>query len=212
MSECFNWKNEIDNKGLEYCVKILKSGGVIVFPTETVYAIAVNATIESAVKKLYKIKNRPLQKPVNIMVGNKKQILKYANVNNEIEKNIIENFMPGPITVILQKRPNISNLVTANNTTVGIRIPNNKIGLEILKRCDFPVVASSANLSGENSGINIEKIKRDFANKVDIFIDGEISELSKPSTIIEIINNDIVIHRQGDITINQIKDKIYKGE
>lgn len=212
MSKYFNWKNGIDKKELEYCVQILQNGGVIVFPTETVYAIAVNATLESAVEKLYKIKNRSLKKPVNIMVGSAAQIKEYANINNELEKNIIENFMPGPITIILEKKENISNLVTANNSTVGVRIPNNIIAVEILKKSNFPIVASSANLSGEQSGINIEQIKKDFDDVVDIFIDGGISKLSNPSTIVEIINNEIVIHRQGNITISEIKNKIYKGE
>lgn len=204
MSKYFNWKNQIEKQELEQCVDIIKNDGIIIFPTETVYGIGANAISKKAVEKIYQIKQRPLNKAINIMVANTQEIEKYAIIQNDIEKKIIQNFMPGPITIILNKKPSIPDIVTAGNTKIGIRIPQNEIALEILKQCELPIAAPSANISGEESGINIEGIKDDFDGKVDIFIDGGKSKLAQSSTIVEVIDNKIVIHRQGTITENEI--------
>lgn len=204
MSKYFNWKNQIEKQELEQCVDTIKNDGIIIFPTETVYGIGANAISKKAVEKIYQIKQRPLNKAINIMVANTQEIEKYAIIQNDIEKKIIQNFMPGPITIILNKKPIIPDIVTAGNTKIGIRIPQNEIALEILKQCELPIAAPSANISGEESGINIEGIKDDFDGKVDIFIDGGKSKLAQSSTIVEVIDNKIVIHRQGTITENEI--------
>lgn len=204
MSKYFNWKNQIEKQELEQCVDTIKNDGIIIFPTETVYGIGANAISKKAVEKIYQIKQRPLNKAINIMVANTQEIEKYAIIQNDIEKKIIQNFMPGPITIILNKKPIITDIVTAGNTKIGIRIPQNEIALEILKQCELPIAAPSANISGEESGINIEGIKDDFDGKVDIFIDGGKSKLAQSSTIVEVIDNKIVIHRQGTITENEI--------
>lgn len=210
MSKYFNWRNQIKEQELEQCSQILKDDGIVIFPTETVYGIGANALSINAVKKIYKIKQRPQNKAINIMVANAQEIEKYATIQNNIEKKIIQNFMPGPITIILNKKQIIPDIVTAGNKKIGIRIPQNEIALELLKKCKLPIAAPSANISGEKSGIDIEGIKNDFEGKVDIFIDGGKSDLAQASTIVEVIDNKIVIHRQGAITENEINKKIEK--
>ena len=210
MSKYFNWRNQIKEQELEQCSQILKDDGIVIFPTETVYGIGANALSINAVGKIYKIKQRPQNKAINIMVANAQEIEKYATIQNNIEKKIIQNFMPGPITIILNKKQIIPDIVTAGNKKVGIRIPQNEIALELLKKCKLPIAAPSANISGEKSGIDIEGIKNDFEGKVDIFIDGGKSDLAQASTIVEVIDNKIVIHRQGAITENEINKKIEK--
>lgn len=210
MSKYFNWRNQIKEQELEQCSQILKDDGIVIFPTETVYGIGANALSINAVGKIYKIKQRPQNKAINIMVANAQEIEKYATIQNNIEKKIIQNFMPGPITIILNKKQIIPDIVTAGNKKIGIRIPQNEIALELLKKCKLPIAAPSANISGEKSGIDIEGIKNDFEGKVDIFIDGGKSDLAQASTIVEVIDNKIVIHRQGAITENEINKKIEK--
>lgn len=208
MSEYFDWKEKINRAELKKSAKVLKNNGTIVFPTETVYGIGASAISDKAVQKVFEIKFRPENKPINIMVDNIKEICKYANIKSDIEKQIIEKFMPGPITIILEKKENISNKVTAGNRKIGIRIPDNKIALELLKECNIPIVASSANISGKDSGINIEEIKKELGENVNIYIDGGTIKMGEPSTIVEVINNEIVIHRKGKITKKQIEKKI----
>src|SRR5574344_567591 len=208
MCKYFNLINEINKQELEDCCKIIKNDGVIIFPTETVYGIGANATSKEAVEKIFKIKKRPLNKAINIMVADINQIEKYAIIKNDIERKIIQKFMPGPITIILNKKNVIPDIVTAGNAKIGIRIPDNKIALEILKQCKVPIAAPSANISGEESGINIQSIQSDFDGKIDAFIDGGTSKLAQASAIVEVVNNEIIIHRQGKITKEEIQKNV----
>lgn len=204
MSKYFDWKTRIQKQELNECINILRNDGVIVFPTETVYGIGANAQSNIAVEKIFDIKQRPKQKAINIMVSDINEISKYAIIKNELEKKIIQKFMPGPITIILEKKDNIPDIVTAKNKKIGIRIPNNSIALKILKTSKIPLAVPSANISGKQSGTSINAIKQDFDGKVDVFIDGGNSKIGEPSTIVEIVNSEIIIHREGKISKEEI--------
>lgn len=201
----FDWKNSINEKELDNCIEEIKNGGIVIFPTETVYGIGTNAFCEESVRKIYEIKNRPDEKPLSILLNNKEQIGKYAIISNDIERKIIENFMPGPITIILERKKGILDYVAPEKNTIGIRIPDNNIILEILGKLDLPMVAPSANISGEPSAIELKDILEVFKDKVDICIDGGKCEISKSSTIVQVIDNKIQIIRQGKITLEEIE-------
>lgn len=209
MSKIYDWKNIIKDDELVDIVNIIKQDGIIVFPTETVYGIGGNALSEDVIKKIYNIKKRPQDKALNILVKNKEEIERYAYISNIIEKKIIDNFMPGPITIILKKKKSeISDLLTANNDTIGIRIPNNNIIKRILEECNLPLAAPSANISGKPSSIKLEDIKEDFDNKVEAFIDGGVCKQSMSSTIVKVIDGKVKILREGVISIDNINEKI----
>lgn len=209
MSKLYNWKNVIENNELDEVVDIIKRDGIVVFPTETVYGIGGNALSESVIKKIYNIKKRPQEKALNILVKNKEEIEKYAYISNELEEKIIDNFMPGPITIILKKRKSqISDLLTANNDTIGIRISDNNIVKRILEKCNLPIAAPSANVSGKPSSIRLEEIKPDFDNKVEAFIDGGVCSENIPSTIVKVVDGQVKILREGVISIEDINEKI----
>lgn len=205
MTEIYDWKNNIDEKELKNCVNVLKNGGIVIFPTETVYGIGTNANLMDSVKKIYEVKERPDEKPLSILLSSKKEIEKYAIISNEIERKIIENFMPGPITIILKRKKDILSHVSSGKDTIGIRIPDNNIILQILSKLQIPIVAPSANISGKPSGIEINQILNDFNNKVDICIDGGKCRISKGSTIVQVVNNEIKIIREGIITKEEIE-------
>lgn len=208
MSKLVDWSTKIDDNELQEVVKILEQDGVIVFPTETVFGIGCNAFSEKAIKKLYFVKQRPTNKPFSILLPDVKEIEKIAKINSQIERKIIESFMPGPLTIILEKRESIYNIVTAKKTTVGIRVPNNKIANNLLKACNLPLATSSANISGETNETQIKKIMKDFGQNVDIFINGKAGDLMQASTIVQVIDDKPVILRQGEITIKQINEII----
>ncbi|MBO5005049.1 MAG: threonylcarbamoyl-AMP synthase [Clostridia bacterium] len=209
MSKFYNWKDRIKDNELDEIVDIIKQNGVIVFPTETVYGIGGNALSKNVIEKIYNIKQRPLEKALSILVKNKEEIKKYAYISNSLEEKIIDNFMPGPITIILKKRENkIQNFLTKNDDTIGIRIPNNNIVKNILEKCNLPIAAPSANISGKPSSIKLEDIKQDFEGKVDAFIDGGICKQNIPSTIVKVIDGEIKVLREGIIPINVIREKI----
>lgn len=208
MSEIYNWKERIDKEELEKVVQTLNNNGVIIFPTETVYGIGGKATSRSVIDRVYNSKRRPRDKAVNILVSNINEIEKYAVISSDIERKIINNFMPGPITIILNKRADFGDDFTADNNTIGVRIPNNKIVNLILSNIDFPLIAPSANISGKPSGIKAKDIIRDFENSVDIIIDGGDVKEGLSSTIVRVDGSDIQILRQGKITLEEIKSKI----
>lgn len=209
MSIFFDWKNKIDKDELNKVYIVLKNGGIVIFPTETVYGIGGNALDENAVKRIYEVKKRPMEKALSILIGSKEDIKKYAKITNELEQKIIDNFMPGPITLILKKKKNKNfNVFTNNNETIGVRIPDSKIIKEILDKCKFPIAAPSANISGKPSGVNMQEIKKDFDGKADILIDGGICKETKPSTIVKIEKDEIVILREGCISKEEIQAKI----
>ena len=206
MTKVYDWQQVINKEELADCVQTLRKGGVIIFPTETVYGIGTNAYCEESVKKIYEVKQRPGEKPLSIMVGNAEEISKYAVISNEIEEKIIKNFMPGPLTIILKKKTGIFDYISSGKDTIGIRIPDNKMIMSILKESKLPVVAPSANISGKPSGIILEEILKDFDGKVDICINGGKAKLSEPSTIVQVIDNKPVILRQGEIKLEEIEE------
>lgn len=116
----FDWTTNIDKNELNEVIKMINNDGIIIFPTETVYGIGVNAKSEKAIKKLYETKLRPKNKPFSVLVKDKKMINSLAEISNNIEKSIIKKFMPGEITLILNKRKCMSNLLTANKKTIGM--------------------------------------------------------------------------------------------
>ena len=158
-----------------------------------------------ALEKIYEVKKRPEEKPLSIMVSSTREISKYAVINNDIERNIIENFMPGPLTIILNKKEGVFDYISSGKNTIGIRIPDNDMIMEILKESELPIVAPSANISGEPSGVVFEDILKDFNGKVDICINGGKPKISEPSTIVQVIDGEPVIIREGKITLDEIK-------
>lgn len=209
MSKYYDWKTVINNTELNEVVQILKKEGIVIFPTETVYGIGGNACSCNVIKKIYNIKQRPQQKALTVLVKNIQEIEKYAEIKDEIEKKIINNFMPGPITIILKKKSSSGlDTVTANNETIGVRIPDNSIIKTILEKCDFPIAAPSANISGRPSATKLEDAKKDFDGKVDALIDGGECKEKVSSTIVQVIDGKIEILREGTITVEEIKKKI----
>ena len=204
----YNWKEKINQKELREIKKVIEENGLIIFPTETVYGIAASALSKKAIDKLYKAKKRPREKAINIMVSDKKEIENYANINSKIERKIIDKYMPGEITIILEKKNDFGKSFTLPDNTIGIRIPNNSIALKIIKELKIPLIVSSANISGMESGKNPKEIEKFFNKSVDILIDGGIIEKGVPSTIIKVENDKIEILREGKITKKEIENSI----
>jgi len=204
-TEIFDWQDEINEQELNKTAQVLENGGIVIFPTETVYGIGANAYNEEAVRKIYEVKNRPGEKPLSILVSGIDEIGKYAIIENDIERKIINSFMPGPITIILKKKQGLFDYISSGKNTIGVRIPDNKIILEILNKLKLPLVAPSANISGMPSGVSLNDIIKDFNGKVDVCINGGKAKLGESSTIVEVVNGEPVILRQGKITLEEIK-------
>ncbi len=207
MSKIIKIKNNNSEK-LEEIASLINNNKVIVFPTETVYGIGTNGLDRNAIEKLYKIKERTFSKPITLLVSSYEMICSVANIISPLEKKIISNFFPGPVTLILNKKKIVPNILTANTDTVGVRMPDNELILKLIEYCKVPIATSSANISGFPASIDVEDIYNCFKDKVDLYIDGGKSRIGVPSTVVKVENNDIKILREGIITKKDILARI----
>ena len=208
MEQYTNMKNNLNYDNLKEPAQIIKKGGIVIFPTETVYGIGTNGLDENAIQKLYEVKQRPLNKPISLLVNNIEMVEKIAKNITEVEYKLMERFFPGPLTIILEKRDIVPDILTSNTNTIGIRMPSGEIAKKLIEFAGVPIATSSSNISGRPSGTNITDIKKDFEGKVDCFIDNGESELGIPSTVIRIIDNIPHILRQGAISEEEIRKVI----
>lgn len=203
-----DWKDKINTNELKEVTNCFKSGGLVIFPTETVYGLGADATNSKAVDDIFVAKGRANDNPLIVHLSDISEIEKYAEISNDIEKKLIDCFMPGPFTLILKKKKNIPNNVSAGLDTVGIRIPSNKIAHAILDFGKLPIAAPSANVSGRPSGTNISDIIYEFDGKVNYIIDGDTTDIGLESTVVKVINNVPTILRPGFITKEDIMNAI----
>lgn len=203
-----DFKNNTDYSKLIEPANIIKNGGIAIFPTETVYGIGANGLDKNAVKRLYNAKQRPLNKPISLLVSNIDMIETVAKDITDLEYAIIKNFFPGPLTIILKKKEIVPDILTAGSDTIGIRMPANDISLKLIDYAGIPIATPSANISGRPSGTNLKDIMKDFDGKVDCFIDDGPSKIGLASTIVKVIDNVPHILRQGSISIDEINSVI----
>ena len=207
-SKYVDLKNEKELEKLKEPAKVINDGGIVVFPTETVYGIGTNGLDEKAVKRLYEVKKRPIEKPISLLVSNMEMVKQIAKDITEKEYKIMEQFFPGPLTIILKKKETVPDIITAGKGTVGVRMPSGEIARKLVEYANVPIAAPSANLSGEPSGTNIKNIIKSFDGKVDYFIDGGESQIGIASTIVQVIDGELHILREGNITKEQIEKLI----
>ena len=182
----------------------IAAGNLIVYPTDTVYGIGADIYNEVAVKNLYLAKRRPFDMALSVAVADRKMMESVAILNETADK-LIKAFLPGPLTIIIKKNPEVPDIVTAGSQKVGIRIPDHPIALEIARRSG-PLVATSANIHFQPDAIDIGMATAALGNSVSTYIDAGHSPSGKPSTIIWIKDKEYEIIRQGPITEDMIKE------
>ena len=201
----FDWKNNVDESELNKIKEILDNDGVIIFPTDTVYGIACNCFSEKAIKKVFDIKKRPENKPINVLSNNLDKIKLVSRNINEKEEFLINKYMPGALTIILDKNEKVSDILTAGLDTIGVRIPKNNISLRILENVSYPLATTSANISGDSAGIKISDFLKEFDGVVDAIIDGGETDLKVASTIVRVESyNKLKIIREGTLKIKEM--------
>jgi L-threonylcarbamoyladenylate synthase len=190
---------------LSNAIAALSRGDVIVYPTDTLYALGADIYNEDAVKKVFKIKRRPRNLPLPIAVSNFKEMEKIA-YTNDLVKTVVEQLLPGELTVLLFKKDKVSNAITTGSNKVAVRIPGNDIALDLLSKFG-PLTVTSANIHRQKTPYVINDITMQFSKDIQVYLDyGKLD--GKPSTIIDLTSKDLVIVRQGSITEKEILDAI----
>lgn len=193
------------SKKINRAASVIKRGGLVVFPTETVYGLGADATNPIAARKIYTAKGRPSDNPLIIHVANPADAEGYTHTNKLYYK-LAEAFMPGPLTVVLDAKETIPPETRGGLSTVAVRCPENKIARDIISASGVPIAAPSANLSGTPSPTSAKHVIDDMMGRVDVIVDGGVSEFGLESTIVKIDSDDaLTLLRPGKITVEDLR-------
>lgn len=196
----------INKKKINYIADCLKMGKVVVLPTDTSYGLAANALDLKAINRIYSTKDRDKKKPLSIIVKNVIQAGKYSFIDNRTKLLFIK-YLPGKLTIIVKKKNSLPSILTGGNHSIGLRIPDCRIIEKVMGKIDFPITATSANISGEIESYSIKEILKQFKNKTiqpDLIVDAGVLKKNKPSTIIDLSEKKIKLIRKGPIKFNDV--------
>lgn len=194
-----------DINKIKEAADMIINGKLVLFPTETVYGIGANALDKQAVSKIFIAKGRASDNPLIVHISSMQMLNKLVKHVGNVEKKLIQNFWPGPLTIIFDRKECIPDNVTAGLDTVGIRMPSNKVARKLIELCNLPIAAPSANISGKPSGTKIEDIVGELDCKVDYILDAGMTDIGVESTVIRVIDNKVHILRPGKITKEDIE-------
>jgi len=196
---------------LHDAVKVIKSGGTVAFPTETVYGLGANGLDEAACAKIYEAKGRPSDNPLILHISDISQLDSLVAEVSPTARLLAENFWPGPMTLVMKRTSLVPSLVSGGLDTVAIRMPSNRIAHELIKQAGVPIAAPSANVSGRPSSTRAEHVETDLTGQVDMIIDGGSSVYGLESTIVDVSGGGLpCLLRPGSITIEQLESVIGK--
>lgn len=193
-----------EDKILDIAAEIIKKGGLVAFPTETVYGLGADALNPAAVRKIFEAKHRPADNPLIVHVSNLKQIEKVAYVN-DIAKKIIEEFFPGSVAVIMEKKDVVPYITTGGLDKVAVRMPDNIVALKLIEKSGV-LAAPSANIAGKPSPTTAEHVLEDLDGKIEAIIDSGETEKGIESTVVDTTVYPVKILRPGPVTVEMLKD------
>lgn len=193
------------SKDIDRAVEELNRNNIIGFPTETVYGLAGNAYETEAINKIFEVKKRPTFNPLIVHIKSISDLEKVACDIPPIAYELANAFWPGPLTLILKKQPHIPDLVTANQDTVAVRVPNHPVALELLHKLEFPLVAPSANPFKRISPTQAVHVEDYFGNQIGLVLDGGTCNSGIESTIVGFNNNKVEVYRLGALAMEEIE-------
>jgi L-threonylcarbamoyladenylate synthase len=199
---------DVSQREIKKGVKILQKGGVIAFPTDTVYGLGADAFNPTAVARIYEIKNRPKYQQFPLLIADVKQLTTLAEPIPEIAWFLARRFWPGGLTLVLSKKDSVPAYL-ASRPTIAVRIPNHPVCQALIKHLGNPLIGTSANISGQPPALTAEEVEQQLGGKIDLIINGGQCPGGKESTIVDITHEPPVILRQGIIPSQEI-DKAYK--
>ncbi|HEV8293544.1 MAG TPA: L-threonylcarbamoyladenylate synthase [Tepidisphaeraceae bacterium] len=193
---------------IDQAVQILRRGGLVAFPTETVYGLGADATNEQAIKKIFRAKGRPSTNPLIVHIADIPTAKKFAATWPDSAQLLAEKFWPGPLTLILPKSPAIVDPVTAGRNTVGLRVPNHPLALALLSKFNGPLAAPSANRSTRVSPTTAQHVRDELGEAVDIILDGGPCTVGIESTVLDLTTTPATILRPGAVSKQHIEELI----
>lgn len=195
---------------IKEAAKIIKDGGLVAFPTETVYGLGTDALNEEAVRRIFKVKGRSFNKPLSILIGRKEDLRQYVQEIPKSAQVLIERFWPGPLTLIFKASSLIPAIIRGRDDTIGIRMPDCKIALEIVRTSGVPLACPSANLSGSPSPTKASQVAKDLGGRIDFLLDGGETEIGIESTVLDLTTHPPTMVREGALKREEIEEVMGK--
>jgi len=186
-------------------IAILRQGGLVAFPTDTVYGLGVGVNIPQAVERVYQVKGRPVNMALPLLLADISQINEVAESVPSIAWLLAKKFLPGALTMVLPRSKSVPDTITAGSETVAIRIPDHPVPVALVRGLGMPIVGTSANLSGKPSALTAGDVYSQFGDKVDLVIDGGRCPGGRESTIIDVTGKVPVILREGAISERELR-------
>ena len=190
---------------VEEAISVLRQGGIVAFPTDTVYGLGASMNISWAVERIYQVKERPRNMALPLLLADRAQITKLAKRVPPIAWQLIENFLPGALTIVLLKSKSVPELITAGGETVAIRIPNHPIPIALIEGVGAPIIGTSANVSGKPNPLTAGEVYSQFSDKIDIIIDGGRCPGGSVSTVVDVTGDVPIVLREGAISREKLK-------
>ena len=205
-------KDDIENEGIiKEAAGIIKRGGVLIFPTETVYGVGADAFNEKACRRIYEIKNRPAHKPLIVLISYIKDVDRVASDVPDEARNLMEKYWPGPLSIILKKNEDLPDVVTAGTDTVAVRLTSNEVLRKIISEAECPIVAPSANISGKPFNVRAKDTVQDFEGLVDMIVEDDGSVSGVESTIVYMCGGHHKLIREGAIPATCLSFRTLEG-
>ncbi len=199
---------KIDLEKIKKAAGVIIKGGLVAFPTETVYGLGAAALDERAVAGIFSAKKRPLDDPLIVHIAENSGLKELVKVVPDKAKNLMEKFWPGPLTLVLKKRETVPDIVTTGLDTVAVRMPSGKIALKLIELSGTPIAAPSANLFGRPSPTSADHVEEDLGESVDVIIDGGDTDIGIESTVVAFSEDEVFILRPGGVTLEEIESVI----
>ena len=190
---------------VEQAISILKQGGIVAFPTDTVYGLGACISIAQAVERVYQVKERPRSMALSLLLADKSQIGEVAYPVPPIAWLLADKFLPGALTMVLPRAKSVAALVTGGGKTVAVRIPAHPVPVALIQGVGTPIVGTSANLSGKPSALTAEEVYTQLGDRVDLIIDGGRCPGGKESTIVDLTGEAPVLLREGAISREELE-------
>ena len=198
----------VSQREIEKGVKILRKGGVIAFPTDTVYGLGAEAFNSTAVERIYEIKNRPKHRQLPLLIAGVERLTTLVDPIPEIALFLAKRFWPGGLTLVLLKTDSVPAYL-ASGPTIAVRVPDHPVCLALIQRLGNPIIGTSANISGQPAALTAEEVGQQLGGKIDFIINGGKCPGGKESTVVDVTRESPTILRQGIIPSHEI-DKVYK--
>ncbi len=195
-------------EALERALQVLRQGGLVCFPTDTVYGVGAHGFQEEAIRRIYQAKERPLEKAIALLLASEGQVEQVSPGLTPVGRRLAERYWPGPLTLVLPRRPEVPSILSPRRATIAVRIPDHPITLRLIRMLGAPLAATSANRSGHPDPITAEDVVRELGDRVDLILDGGRCPGGVASTVVDLTTDPPQILRPGPISEDELAEML----